>query len=261
VFVILLEKAEKEDFHLDFIASDFFKKHLSEFEDDLPSLKKIYLHCYLKQHFPFDRKGEYFKELYQRDNNFLFEFIKETLQDKFMFTRENLKFNFHFVWHYDNAEEVIDKVIAFTIEKKVYSGGDHIASKFFPSNDFNQEVDSFFNSYIEKHSADKERMKAIFSTIRICYPSQRVKYAQKLLLHNTDLELWYYIPIARSGFSGLVSSLIPFYEEQIEFWESLLQIFSGKVEYLKHRQWVQSEIKSLRNQIDSEIERDFIDDY
>lgn len=261
VFEILFKKIETENFNLDFFESDFFEKHFSEFETDLTALKKIYLYCYLKPNSHFDRDGQYFMKLYKHDSNFLFEYINEVLKDRVVFDRNDINFNFHFVWEYNNAEEVIDKIVEITIDKKIYSDGEHIASKFFPSNNLSERIDNFISSYIQEHSIDKKRMQSIFGVIRICYPNSRVKYLQELLIYNSDLKLWHYLPIARGSSSGLVSSLIPFYERQIEFWESLLPIFSGTAKYLKHRQWVQSEIKSLKNQIDHEIERDFIDDY
>lgn len=261
VFEVLLEKVERGNFHLELHAPDFFEKHFAEFESDLTILKKIYFHCSFKQRLPFDGNGAFFKKIYYLDRNFLFEFIEEALRDKVTFARDDIKFNFHFVWEINDAGTIIDKVITFTIDKKIYSGRNHVASKFFPSNGLSQRIDNFFNTYIQAYSTDKNRMKAIFSVIYNCYPDERVKYLQKLLTHNRDLELWWSLPIASSGYSGLVSSLIPYYEDQIEFWESLLPIFTGKVEYLKHRQWVQSKIKSLRNDIERQIEWDFIDDY
>jgi len=261
VLKILLYNVEEENFNLGFFAPDLFTKYFEEFEDDFTLFKRLYFHCYFRQSASFDRKGEYFKKLYKLDNSFLLDFIKKILENKYMFTRNELKFNFHFIWEYDNAEEIIINIIDYTIEKKIYSGGDHIASKFFPPKDLSQRIDIFFNNYIEEHATDKERMQAICSVIRNCYSKQRIPYLQKLLKHNSNLEFWYYLPIARGSSIGPVSSFIPIYERQIEFWEELVPIFSGKVEYLKHRQWAQSKIKSLKNEIEREIEREFIEDY
>jgi hypothetical protein len=261
VIEILLQNAKDDGVKPDFLAADFFENHFEELESDLLILKKLYFFCFFKQPLPFDSRGTHFKKLYTYDHNFLFEFIEELLNKTNLFGIDDLKINFHFVWEYPDAELIIEKVIELTVAKKHYSGSDSIASKFFPSKDFSLRIDNYIRAFIRNHSSDKERMVVIFSVIRVCYPDTRVKYLEELLIYNRTLDFLHYLPIARDSFSGLVSSLIPFYERQIEFWELLLPIFSGRSEYLRHRQWVQSEIKFLNNKINREIESEFMSDY
>ena len=261
VFTILLKKVKEEGLILNFRVPAFFKDHYSEFDNDLPLLKKIYLYCYIDHHYSFDRDGNHFSGLYQRDNDFLFEFLQEVLKDKHMISREDFKFAFHFVWNYESAEEIITKIIEFTEGKVIWSMGDDLVSKFFPSNDLSPRIDSFLIDYIQQNSSDKAKMNIVFKVICMCYPDSRVKYLQELLLHNTDLDLWTYLPIDKGNSFMIARSHIPSHELKIEFWESLLPIFSGKVEYLKLKQLVQSKIKSLKNKIEAELKRNFINDY
>lgn len=261
VFNLLLDRVETEGFHINFFPSSCFKENFSELRKELNTLKRLYLYSYLKQDSPFDSNGEHFIKIYRFDNEFLFEFVDKVLQDNRVYSYRKLELNLSFIWDYDNAEKIIEKLIETTLKQNAYSGIEHLASNFFTSSEKSQRIDNFFNDYIQQNSTNKNRMRTIFNIIRQSYPRERVKYLKILLSHNTDFEMWCSLPIASGGSSGAVSSLIPYYEEQVELWETVLPILSGSVELLKHRQYVKQKIKSLRNQIEEEIEGDFIDDY
>lgn len=256
---IILEKFENEKYYIDLF--DLFRNHIGEFDEEYELLRNLYLYSLETQQRSFDYDGKYFLHLYKLNHNFLFEYFNQYFKNRHYFSDNDLKLDFSIVWDFDDAEEIIKKVIDFSIDEQVLSFDYHLVAKFFPKNNLNSRVEKFIDFCIENYAFDPSRLSSIFSTIRVCYPERRLFYLEKFLAINPDLETFQQLPIARGSFSGLVSSLIPFYERQINFWETVLPILAGKVEYLKHRQWVNEMINSLRNQIKREIEKDFIDDY
>lgn len=258
---ILIDRAKLEDIRLDLNKKEIFETYFHEFNQNLPLLKDAYFHCSHNQQLLCDDEGKYFRLIFDLDNGFVEEFLKHLFSIGSSSHRHGHKFNLFFIWDNRNVKTIMDRAIQIVAKNRIWSEYEYVASMFFPSNDLNDRIDNFFKEYIEKHFDNKESMYILFGIIFTSYSDKRIKYLKELLKYNSDMKFWQSLPIASNGFSGVVSSLIPYYEGQIDFWESLLPIFTSKLEYLRLRQWVKNKIKGLKDDINRELERSFIQDY
>lgn len=261
IIKILMDRKDMGKLFPEFYSPNFFEKFTGEIDDDFNLLKRTYFYCFFEKRSPFDGDGKVLKELFQIDRGIITDMIKVVLNKEHSVAYDDRKIGFHFVWEVDDAEEIVDQAIELISSEQRYLGDNKLISSFFALGEPTPKIDTYIRSYIEKNSTKQENLQAIFGVIKSRHPNKRAEYLKELLKHNSDLEMINSLPLANRRASGAVSSFIPFYEKQIEFWESIIPIFSGKVKYLEHKQWVHSNIQHLKNEIAHEIERSFVDDY
>ena len=86
---------------------------------------------------------------------------------------------------------------------------------------------------------------------------RRVLFVKEFVKHNTDFSEFKKIQLEPNHWSWSGSE-IPVYQERIKFFELLLPLFNT-ISFLQHRQYIEQEIKYLRENIEREKRREFME--
>ena len=239
----------------------FFDNCMSEFDDNFPLIKKLYLYFYLTNKFISDRKGKYFRVIYQKDNGFLRELIDAICKGKHYISKEDVDIDFSFLWKHKNAETIIDGVLVLLLEKNTYMLEGRIVENLFPVNTDTNHIENYLKSRIQKYKSEKEHLNIIFKIIHLHFSQERLYFLEILLSQNVTYDI--FTSLHFFGGSGLVisGSMIFYYGEKLKFWEATLSLLSGKTYYLKHRKWAKENITFWEKRISEEKESLFLRDF
>lgn len=112
---------------------------------------------------------------------------------------------------------------------------------------------------IENFWSNKERMYELFSGIS-GHGADRRRYALKIFLAlNSNYEAFKNLPLVSFIYGGW-GSMIPYIEKRIEYLTSLLPMLSG-LQFLKHKQKIESTIKMWKKNIQAEEIRELLESF
>ena len=254
-----------------FLGSDFINKFQDYFVDEVELLKEIYIH-HCKTDRYYDIKGEEIKTIVAIDENFVTEYLKEKFpQDKY-FSYNEIFPNFDFIWEMKNYEKIVDYILNFFKEKETKFGfvNESSANIFF-KNAFRNEsiwktINIFISSFIKRNKEDKNAIQLIFSIITYSLNETRNSYLTEFLILNQDIDVFkkliFILSHNHDSNASRSKELESGYQSEIEYCQTILGLldeFEEKALYLNHKLFLEEKIKNLRQLIQEEKRREFLD--
>jgi hypothetical protein len=224
-------------------------------------LKKAYL-AVLKTNWR-DGKGQIFTYILDLDPNFIFEYIDWIDKQKeqshhFHDTRE-----YSFLWRRENYEEMMSQIVEYIYtpeqERRVLHEKFFILTEGARDNALIEErQDSLLTKLIEKRHKDFEFIRFLFGAIGDFSDERRFRFIALFLKSNNNFEEFEKLPLEPATWSWQ-GSAVPMYQTRVKYFESLLQLLNT-VDFLQHKQYVERYVHGLRERIEQEKKKNFMED-
>jgi hypothetical protein len=226
-------------------------------------LEGIYFHVLITDQHA-DNEGQILKKLIKIDSKMLEKYIAWVYKNKKESDRE-LSRRFDFLWLREDFDSLLNgalQVIHSFEEEDNWYYDTYLKTLFFRVDTKNDLVlerqNAFLSKLIDAHFADIKIMSHLFSVICDFQVERILNFVTIFSKHNKDISDFKQLPIAPRirSWSG---SEIPLIENEIEYFNSLLPIFSG-VELLEHKSFFESKIQRCLQRIEEEKKRNFLED-
>lgn len=268
VVEIILEKIAEDSnypFALSFLfqpAREVNKALPYLFKNHLYLLKKAYL-AVLKTNW-LDRNGQIFTYILDLDPNFIFEYIDWIDKRKEQSHHFDDTRNYSFVWRRENYEEMMIQIVEY-IYKQEQEGGVLQLIKFFILTEdatdnalIEERQDSLLTKLIEKRHKDIEFIRFLFGAIGDFSDKRRFRFIALFVQRNNNFEEFEKLPLQPATWSWQ-GSAVPMYQTRVEYLESLFQLLNT-VDFLQHKQYVERQVHWLREIIEQEKKKNFMED-
>ena len=268
VVEIILEKIA-EDSNYSSALSLLFKPYmevnealLDLFNNHLDLLKKAYL-AVLKTNWHKKYDNQIFTYILDLDPNFIFEYIdwinrQKEQSDHFRDTRD-----YSFLWRYENHEKMMSKIVEYIYIKEQEHHLLHI--NFFILTEGAQDnalieerQDSLLKKLIRKWNKTVEFIRFLFNDICDFSYERRLRFISVFLEGNNNFEDFEKLPLEPYTWSWQ-GSAVPLYQSRVKYFESLLPLLNT-VDFLQHKQYVERQIHYLRERIEQEKKKNFMED-
>lgn len=225
---------------------------LDLFKDDVETLQKIYFYMIDKNQHT-DLNGKFLIEFLMIDDSWI-----ESYASLFWKHAENRLD----LWAYRNAALWKSDNFIKYIDCLFYRHQDYDIQKWVVSSAMKSLVNDECNTgfignrkkewieHIVAENAKSDLVDVIFEFVCDLADDIRTKALQTLLKYNPDYELFEKIPITPKSWSG-TGSLVPAFQKQIDYLESLNQIITG-IKFMKHKLRIKQEIEMLQRMITKE---------
>lgn len=268
VVEIILEKIA-EDSNYSSALSLLFKPYmevnqalLDSFKNHLYLLKKAYL-AVLKTNWR-DRNWQIFIYILDLDPNFIFEYIdwidnkQKEQSHHFDDTRD-----YSFLWRRENYEEMMSQIVEYIYtreqERRVLHKKFFILTEGARDNALIEErQDSLLTKLIEKRHKDIEFIRFLFGAIRYFSRERRFRFIALFLKSNKNFEEFKKLPLEPDTWSWQ-GSAVSMCQTRVEYFESLFQLLNT-VDFLEHKRYVELYVHGLRERIEQEKKKNFMED-
>ena len=230
------------------------KEVISKFKNNLELLEKIY--CVMLSCDEYhDNNGQFLREIYLISPSILDKYIEFMVEKSNDFFIPNKERNYCF-FDLENFVEIYNIIFEQLIIKckfPIRIVPDFLENLFLlKSNeqDLFEKQDKWIMQCIQLFHNDELKMYCLFSAISRLEEERMKKYFLLFLKYNNKFEDFKKLPLSPTSYIN-TGSAIPMYYKWIEFHESLLPELVG-LKWLKHRQYVEEEIKNLKILIESE---------
>jgi hypothetical protein len=267
VVEIILEKLA-EDSKYSSALSFLFKPYrevnqdlLDPFKNYLDLLKKAYL-AVLKTHWR-DGNGQIFTYILDLDPNFIFEYIDWIDKQKEQSHHFHDTRDYSFLWRRENYEEMMSQIVEYIYtreqERRVLHENFFILTEGARDNALIEErQDSLLTKLIEKRHKDFEFIRFLFGAIGDFSDERRFRFIALFLKSNNNFEEFEKLPLEPATWSWQ-GSAVPMYQTRVKYFESLLQLLNT-VDFLQHKQYVERYVHGLRERIEQEKKKNFMED-
>lgn len=234
------------------------------FADKIGLLKRAYfIESSKKSHV--DHDGRTFNQILDMDADFIEEYIDWMFGKKKWVSRHDDQRDYSFLWNRDNFSEVMLRIAGRIFEyEKEFSDFSYFQT-FFGVRDDDKEAqpilprqESFILELIESRHDDEQFMVFVFSLVSGLQKSHRAVFISKFVKLNNSFDAFKKLPL-ESGIRHWSGSAVPMYQRLVDYYQTLIPLFDT-VDYLKHKQHIEKIIKDIREDIEREKKRDFIDD-
>lgn len=265
---ILLERASINKhfsgaFELMFNPNTEINKNLEIlFSDNIELLKGAYFAVLeYREHVDYD--GSNLEKILKLDSKFMLEFVKRygELQHQ-RYYDEN---DFSCVWLHEEYDKIMEEVALsiFEYERKGFSYREPLLESVFLRNNGENTLvierqDSFLIRMIKKFNSNIELMQMIFHVVSHFTESRRLLLLQEFLSSNIEYSHFRKLPLEESSRSWSGSE-VPLIQQRIAYYESVLGLLNS-VDLLEHKHEIERCISYLRDRIEQEKKRDFLDD-
>lgn len=236
------------------------KRLLSVFDKDIDLLKRAYFSVSKVEQYA-DYTGENFKRILDFDSNFIYEYIDWRYNQKDLLSYYDDHRNYSFLWERNDYKELMKKIAEYIYAKE--RGQERLTYRhtylktFFDNENVEKNQDEFLKYIIEQKYNDSDFMNFIFNIIAQFNFERRLKFISLFIKHNKDFEDFKTLPF-EPGSWGSSGSAVPMYQKRIEYFESML-IYLDTVELLEHKQYIEKYIQKLRERMENEKKKDFMD--
>ncbi len=243
------------------------KSILELFASDLELLKSAYLaDCGSNRYTDYD--GQTLARILEADPDFLFEFADWKFGRRGWISRHDDSLDFSFLWKRGDATELmvrlVDHIRSIEQERPAFFCTD--LATFFrtkKSSPDDREIferqDEFLRMVIEERNEDSEGMRLLFSVISDFSTDRRRAFVKLFLENNQNLDDFKILPLEPYSWS-YSGSAIPTLQKRADYIESLLPLVDDAV-LLQHKQYLERIVEGIRNQIEIEKKRDFLEDW
>ncbi|MGL5805697.1 MAG: hypothetical protein ACRC11_09680, partial [Xenococcaceae cyanobacterium] len=262
--------------HLLYDLLDFFREDSQEmlalFQDNLNLLKKVYF-LVSEQEPSFDIDGQIFAYILKQDSKFILEYIDRIYKSKedskyYSFNEYNDTRNYSFIWRENNYEEIVSQTLESFYERNneypelfyetIYLEKIFMLMANAKDNDILKQRQNFvLKKLIENRHEDIDYIEFLFCII--CnFSHERIRSFLALFLNlNKNFEDFKKLCLEPSTISW-TGSAVPMYQGRIDYWESLIPMLNT-LNFLEHRQHIERKISSLRERIEQEKKKDFME--
>jgi len=227
---------------------------IKKFNGNLDLLEEIYCVMLLSGRYH-DYDGKFIKEIYLVKPSILDKYIDYLVNKSNGSFSDHQKRNWCF-FELDDSLEIYNKIFEQLIKDSLLptlSVPYYLESLLLPiqnKQNLLEKQDEWIRCCIQMFSADTTKMRYLFSVISKLSIDRKKEYVWLFLENNQSFEDFERIPLTPR--SGIVpGSAVPMYFAWIEFLKSLLPSFIG-LKWIKHKDYVETEIDSLKKQIESE---------
>lgn len=275
VVKMLIEKAEK-DYRYGFYLSDLFNMHAETskrlhelFAQNLPLLKRAYFCSLRHDRYP-DYKGSGFNAILDLDKNFACEYVEwmynnNGKHEQLTLSRYDDSRNYDFLWLRDDWMEIMTLLVwkVFEVERERISWGSYIEVFFIrrseepAGNDIEDRQEQFITEQIKTYNENLEYLRMMFQVVANLAYQRRIAFIRLFLEHNQRFEDFTKLPLESIGCSW-IGSAVPVFQNKVDYFESLLPLFNS-AKLLRHKLLIEQRIQELRNRVEDEKKRDFID--
>jgi hypothetical protein len=236
---------------------------LSElFDNDLDLLKLVYFYETTVDRY-FDYNCSVFSTILELDPNFVINYLDFRFKQLDYQSLHDDGRDYTFIWRLDNYEAIISDVLHFTCEqlKSGFLIYEHSFLVGFFENKasdplIDERIDNCLSSFIEDHHADVDSMRFIFEMVTGVLPHKRKHFLEIFLRLNEDYEVFETLQIE----PGSYAVSVPVFESHIKFLESLFPLLNT-TNLLKHRLYVEKQIRKWKQRIESETRRAFVGEF
>jgi hypothetical protein len=245
--------------------ADINKALLDLFKNHLDLLKQAYLAA-LKTDWDTDHDGQTFAYILELDPDFIIEYVNWMDERKEQSHYFDDTRDYSFLWKHDNYEELMSQVVerVYEQEQEQFILSYTSVRKFFiitadaKDNALLQErQDHLLKRFIKYRHQDIEFMQFVFSVIGQFSYERRCQFIALFLEGNKKFEDFKKLPLKPNSWSWQ-GSAVPMYQSLAEYFESLLPLLNT-VDFLQHKQYVEQYIQWLREVIEQEKKKDFIE--
>ncbi|WP_018885488.1 nSTAND3 domain-containing NTPase [Paenibacillus massiliensis] len=233
------------------------------FKDDIDVLKQAYLVVLECSNHYVDYKGSNLDKILELDSRFMLEFIKryEDLKNR----HYHVNNDYACIWLHEEYDEIMEEVVLSILEykKNGYSYREPLLKDIFLHNRKEnvlviERQDKFLKKIITMMNSNIELMRMIFHIISHFSTERKLSLLQDFLIYNQDYSHFRKLPLEESlrSWSG---SEVPILQERIAYFELVLGLLNS-VDLLEHKHEIEGRISYLRDRIEQEKKRDFLDD-
>lgn len=235
------------------------------FVEEVDLLKQAYFTaCSAEQHTDYD--GHAFNMILDLDSGFAGEWVSWKYKGKEWLSWYDDSRDYSFIWRRNDYAPVITQIIKTAFDEKQRHGSFYsYINVFFTTRaeDPNAQAlhdrqDKLLDNLIEQHHSDSVFMQMLFGVISDLGSERRRGRILTFLRHNQDFETFIMIPLEPHSWSWSESA-VPMIQGRVDFFESLLPSLNT-VELLQHKQRVEQKIQQLREEIEHEKKKDFMND-
>lgn len=266
IIKIVWARIQKGEFHFNFfyLFHGELKGKLNEiFAKDLSLLKEIYFYQNIRsQHEDYDRSV--FKIIYEMDSSFAIEYLEWLYAKNDFLSDHDKSENFSFIWENDDYEQQITDIVELCYKKgsenPLYYYRNYIEIYFGNyEKEINQKIKNFLIRYIRSNFENFDKVHFIFRAIRdLSHLQSQIKdFLIVFLEQNKNFEDFVKLPLEPSSKSWM-GSPVPMYENDIEFYQSLLPLLQG-LDFVEHKNLVEKIIDGRRKEIQEAIRSEFIE--
>jgi len=269
----ILEKVEKDP-RFAYSLKTLFNPHtkvakrlIELFSEDINLLKRAYLIVERSRNYD-DYNGQVFDQLLDLDPAFITDYIawKYENAEHALLSSHDDKRDYSFIWSRSDHQEIMDRVVnsVYSYEHDSLIFIDPYLKTFFQTGGDSGEAgkeeenrqDEYLLRVIDDRSDDADSMKLLFGVIAHFSPQRRRTFIECFVQRNKSFEMFRRLPLEPSSRST-TGSWVPVLQRRVNYWESLLPIMNT-ADLLRHKQYVERQIKSLRAEIEREKKKDFI---
>lgn len=270
---ILFEKADDDPNHIHPLSMMFYshteinKCLVEHFVDDIDLLKLAYFKvCESDSHGDYD--GHTFVLILNHDSNFALEYIdwvyaERELENRFIKSHFSEARDFSFLWRRDDYKELMNQIVEhiYNIEHEQNPYLFSFLEVFFGQKEdsviISRQDELLLDTIVSRHS-DADFMEFIFGLISNFSPERRRTFVRLFVSFNKSFNDFKRLSLEPNSWSSN-GSWVPVIQGRIDYWESIIPFFNS-VELLEHKQFVENEIQALRDSMELEKKRDFMDD-
>lgn len=246
--------------------SSLYSKIPKIFGDNVKLLERAYL-ALVRVQPSIDHNGKTLSHILDQDKSFLTEFISNLFPETGSYSRYESHTDFSFIWRREDHLELMESATSFIHqwEKKPYGFMTSCLEAFFvrqsgakDNDSLMERQDAFLLKLIEENFTNDDVVEMAFDTISEFAPARRIKFIERFLADNKDLDKFKLLQIEPNHWSWS-GSQVPVLQNRAEYLESLLPLLNT-VELLEHKQYLEQKIRALREHIEEEKKRDFLEE-
>lgn len=229
---------------------DFWKEHLD-------TLKKLYIAIDGYDSF-FDSNGFLLLELCKCDPSFIVHYTNCIIAKQYL--QENPKMRrMQKLFLLDQFCEVIDNILQQVLDTNLEHYILYYALRnwikvfvLVPSSEIELIIpsDIWIKHYIKEYNTDHEKMALLFDVLSELPNERKLVYIQLFLKYNRNFDDFQALHFSPSIYC-ISESLIPMYQKQLEYLESILPMLLG-IDFLEHNKLIYSLIECLKKEIENE---------
>lgn len=236
------------------------------FADKTGPLKRAYFIESSKQSHA-DHDGKAFSRILDMDADFIEEYIDWMFSRKQWISQYDDQRDYSLLWKRDDFSEVMLRIAERIFEhEKEFSYFSYFQT-FFGVRDDGKEAqpilprqESFILELIESRHDDEQFMVFVFSLVSCLPEANRTVCISKFVKLNKSFDIFKKLPLEYGNNSScLRGTRVPALQREVDYYQTLITLFNAAA-FLKHKQHIEKLIKGIREDIEREKKRDFIDD-
>jgi len=269
---IVLDKSKSDDKYITHLLSGLFnytnisKKTEIYFQDNIELLKEVYLVTNKQQqHFDYNKVG--LNKILNMDKSFLKDYLESYFEKEKYISIHNISGEYTILWGRDDYEELflslIDNMFEIKETYKIYNGGEVIKAFFTKdrNNDranIDDKASELLKKYIALNLENEEKIIFIFELIAEFTYETISEMVESFVSKNSSFEIFKKLGFTPT-YQACFGSRIPSLQKEMDFYNTISYFMNG-IDLLEHKAYIKNHINLIKQEIRTEVKRDFMDD-